>query len=87
MAKPFPAINHFDPPNCEEFWCSECDNNIIKSDDSATGKFFSVRGHVFDFKKLKVTGEWPTVVFAICSSCLKEKKNENLQSTDHNSLE
>jgi hypothetical protein len=60
----------FSPPN-EVFWCARCDCELVDSKKPATGKFFRVNGHVYDFNKKKSKPAWPCVVFAICSSCLR----------------
>lgn len=53
----------------EKFWCSECDQNLVDSNDAKTGSFYSTIGHVYtgDGK----TGDSCMVVFALCPSCDK----------------
>jgi hypothetical protein len=65
------VIIEFSPPH-EVFWCSKCDCEQVNSQDPATGKFFRVHGHVYDFREKKASPDWPCVVFAICSTCLKQ---------------
>ena len=55
----------------EEYWCTECDNNIVKSDDPTTGTFFYQFGHSWDAKAGKTTDDYEQIIFAICHECLK----------------
>jgi len=59
-------------PTNEVFWCSHCDSEQINSQDPSSGKFFRVNGHVYNWKEKKAENDWPTVVIAICSECLKK---------------
>ena len=64
----------------QRFWCHICDANIVDSTKSETGVFICVNGHVWDFSKKEMLGDWPRVVFAICVDCKKDalKKFQNI---------
>ena len=56
----------------QEFWCSECDHSKVDSSNPNSGRFFQVGGHVrkFEDEGLGDTGDYESVIFAICANCL-----------------
>ena len=57
----------------QEYWCEKCDGNVVDSDNPDSGKFFQVSGCIrkLTFKEKEDTGDWETVIFALCKSCLE----------------
>jgi len=68
----------------QTFYCSVCDYNEIQSDDISTGNFYSVEGHVFDWKERLISKEdtCPTVIFAVCPCCKLEDAIRKMDKKD-----
>jgi hypothetical protein len=67
---------HIEP---QQFWCDECDENRVDSQQPETGKFYSQFGHKYrydHFRKEGIIEEWTQVIYAICSSCLDNMKGK-----------
>ena len=56
----------------QEFWCAECDQSMVDSSNPNSGRFFQVAGHVRKFARMGKddTGDYESVIFAICANCL-----------------
>ncbi len=62
-------------PHRQEFWCSECDGVKVDSEKPESGTFSYTHGH--EWKGVDgggVRGNWPMVVFSICTACLPRFK-------------
>jgi hypothetical protein len=55
-----------------KFWCSDCDNYVVDSNDSNTGNFFKVDGHEFSRISNRHEGKYTVVMFAVCRNCLDD---------------
>ena len=57
----------------QEYWCAKCDYYVVDSQNPNSGKFFQMSGCIrkHSFDKKDTTGEWETVLFALCNSCLE----------------
>jgi hypothetical protein len=65
------------PKTPQDFWCNKCDAKRVDSTKPDTGTFFVFFGHVFNEKTREYDGdEYAGVMFALCSTCLKEISND-----------
>ncbi len=60
----------------QEFWCNECDQKIVNSEDPTTGHFYMIFGHIYqpssrakDYGMPTSIKESVSVVFALCPDC------------------
>lgn len=65
-------------PNVQQkFWCNKCDSVVVDSDDNTTGEFFVVFGHGYSAQDKDHTGNYTSVMFALCNPCIEEE-SENV---------
>ena len=57
-----------------EFWCNECDCELVVGGNSETGSFFYVSGHVHHPRQSNVVGDYQKIMFAVCKNCLKKHR-------------
>lgn len=73
----FDNISKFVTP--QEFWCHICDQNLVKTEDPASGVWFQATGHIRKDKLGSVkddTGDYECVIFAVCKDCYGDFKYE-----------
>ena len=57
-------------PQNLEFWCTECDASLVKSNDKLTGHFYYYDGHVWNgISFAKPVGDFHMFINAICADC------------------
>lgn len=61
----------FQPPQSTEFWCSDCDCEVVKASDPDTGHFFIQAGHSYSARSKEYDGAYMMVMFALCKQCEK----------------
>lgn len=64
----------YTPGSKQEYWCNQCNCNVVYSDDSTTGKFYVQFGHGYNPTTKEYDGEYTGVMFAVCAECTKEEK-------------
>jgi hypothetical protein len=72
------AAKAYQPRTHQEFWCSNCDCNIVNSAHVSSGLFFVCSGHSYRVGRerglLMTPGEYDGiytgVMFALCNHCL-----------------
>lgn len=52
-----------------EYWCTDCDHNVVRSDTPSSGGFFLIFGH--QYIPGGEDGDYHGVLFALCPECQK----------------
>lgn len=63
-------LEPYKPAKPESFWCSECDQGPVMSENPETGSFFVKFGHTYNQRTKHYDGEYAGVMFAMCNRCL-----------------
>lgn len=66
---------HFIP---QEFWCAVCDQVLVRSSDPTSGTWFQASGHerILKVARKDDTGNYETIIFAVCTKCYGDFKYE-----------
>lgn len=63
-------MDAYKPRTKQVFHCACCDHYKVDSEDETTGRFFVMAGHTFNRQGKEYDGEYNSVMFAYCRSCL-----------------
>lgn len=62
----------YKPTKPESFWCSQCDQGPVDSENPETGSFFVQFGHGYSQRHRGYEGEYLGVMFCVCRRCLDQ---------------